>query len=123
METKYLSCIVCPLSCRLEAKMEGGEILSVVGNSCPRGETYARGELVSPRRVLTSTVKIENALLPLLPVVSAGTLPKDKLIDCALFLRTVKVDAPVCAGQAIVPDILGLGTDIVASRSMGTAHK
>ena len=118
VETKYLNCIICPLGCRLRAEMKDGKILSVSGNTCPRGETYARNELTDPRRVLTSTVKIKNASLPLLPVVSDGSLPKGKILDCALFLRSVEVSAPVRAGQVILPDILGLGINIVASRSM-----
>ncbi|MDR2006725.1 MAG: DUF1667 domain-containing protein [Acidaminococcales bacterium] len=118
IETKCLSCIVCPLSCRLRAEIKDGKILSVSGNSCPRGEMYARNELTAPRRVFTSTVKIKNAFLPLLPVVSDGSLPKGKILDCALFLRSIEVSAPVRAGHVIVPDILGLGVNIVASRSM-----
>ncbi|MDR3349602.1 MAG: DUF1667 domain-containing protein [Acidaminococcales bacterium] len=118
VETKCLNCVVCPLGCRLWAQIQDGEILSVGGNSCPRGETYARSELTAPRRVLSSTVKIKNAFLPLLPVVSEKTLPKEKILDCALFLRSIEVSAPVSAGQVVVHDILGLGVNIVSSRSM-----
>ena len=44
METKKLTCIVCPMGCPLEVTLEGGNILSVTGNTCPRGEKYAREE-------------------------------------------------------------------------------
>jgi len=37
-------------------------------------------------------------------------------------LQGVTVQAPVKAGDVIVPDILGLGVDIVASRDMGKAE-
>ena len=69
--------------------------------------------------MLTTTVRIRGGLLPLLPVVSANVLPKGKIADCVAFLRTVTVQAPVKAGDVIVPDILGLGVNIVASRDMG----
>lgn len=117
-ETKYLDCIVCPLSCKLTIELEDGIIQTVTGNSCPRGKKYAQEELTAPKRMLTSTVRINNAILPLLPVVSSAALPKDKVMDCAIKLRDTVVNAPLQQGDIIYPDILGLGVDIVASRSM-----
>lgn len=72
--------------------------------------------------MLTSTVQVEGGLLPLLPVVSKSTLPKERILDCAAALRQIKVAAPVAEGQIIVENILGLGVDIVASRAM-EAHQ
>ena len=54
----------------------------------------------------------------MVPVVSKTTLPKERILDCAAALRQVIVEAPVSEGQVIVENILGLGVDIVASRSM-----
>ena len=49
------TCIVCPIGCHLEAEVsDSGEILSVSGNTCKRGETYIRDEVTNPRRTLTS---------------------------------------------------------------------
>ena len=71
-----------------------------------------------PKRMLTTTVAVEGGLLPLLPVVSSTVLPKEKVLACAAYLRGVKVQAPIAAGDVVVKDILGLGVDIVASRGM-----
>ena len=38
MERKTLTCICCPIGCTIEAELEGNHVLSVRGNSCPRGE-------------------------------------------------------------------------------------
>ena len=38
MERKTLTCICCPIGCMIEAELEGNHVLSVRGNSCPRGE-------------------------------------------------------------------------------------
>ena len=49
-ETRYLTCIVCPVGCRLTVEMEDGKVLKVSGNECKRGEEYARKECVNPVR-------------------------------------------------------------------------
>lgn len=118
LETKELNCINCPMGCLLTVTLEDGAITQVTGNTCPRGEKYAHQELTDPRRMLTSTVKVAGGALPLLPVVSADTLPKGKILECAAALRAVTVTAPVKAGAVVAENILGLGVDIVASRDM-----
>ena len=118
MERKVMNCIMCPMGCEMTVTMENGKFISVTGNTCPRGARYAETEVTDPRRMLTTTVRIEGGLLPLLPVVSADVLPKGKIADCVAYLRNVIVQAPVKAGDVIIPDILSLGVDIVASRDM-----
>ena len=119
MQTKMMNCINCPLGCELTVTVDAeGKLVSVAGNTCPRGAQYARDEITAPTRMLTSTVKIKNGFLPLLPVVSGGRLPKDKVLACAEALRHVEVTAPVQAGAVVVKNILGLGVDIIASRDL-----
>lgn len=118
VETRVMNCIMCPLGCEMTVTIENGVVTNVVGNTCPRGAKYASDEVTAPKRMLTSTVMIEGGLLPLLPVVSANVLPKERILECASYLRGVKVQAPVKTGDIIVKDILGLGVDIIASRDM-----
>ena len=118
VETKVMNCIMCPMGCELTVTLEEGKFASCTGNTCPRGAKYAQDEVTAPKRMLTGTVAVEGGLLPLLPVVSATVLPKEKVLECAAYLRTVTVKAPVKAGDVVVPNILGLGVDVVASRSM-----
>ena len=41
MERKELICIGCPLGCNLTVEMDGGQVVSVNGNTCKRGENAA----------------------------------------------------------------------------------
>ena len=50
---KELTCICCPLGCQISVTMDGGEIVFVTGNTCPRGDAYARKELTAPTRIAT----------------------------------------------------------------------
>lgn len=118
VETKIMNCIMCPMGCEMTVTVEDGKVTDVKGNTCPRGVKYANDEITAPKRMLTSTVSIEGGLLPLLPVVSASVLPKERILDCAAYLRSVTVHAPVKTGDVVVKDILGLGVDIIASRDM-----
>lgn len=112
-----LICIVCPKGCRLHVEQAGSR-LTVSGNSCPRGEQYAREELTHPMRTLTTTVRVTGGLYPRLPVKSRGGLPRERLMEAMARLDRVQVQAPVHVGDVIVADILGTGVDIVATRDM-----
>ena len=63
---KELTCIVCPRGCRL--RIDETRDFLVMGNSCERGIDYAKAEITSPVRTLTSTVKIVGACHPHLPL-------------------------------------------------------
>lgn len=45
---KQFTCIVCPNGCEIEAEVENGQVISVTGHTCPRGEQYVRQELTAP---------------------------------------------------------------------------
>ena len=123
--TKELTCINCPLGCPLTAEVEmvNGEpvVTSVTGNTCPRGEAYAKKELTHPTRIITSTVRVHGGKLAAAPVKTASDIPKEKIFEIMDVLRGVDVDAPVALGQVIVADVAGTGVDIVATRSIDCA--
>lgn len=119
MEKKELTCIVCPMSCHLEVTLgDTGEIVNVTGNTCKRGDKYARTELTSPVRMLTSTVKLEGGLYKRLPVITSDNIPKEKMTEVMEAISQVKVVAPVKINDIIIEDVCGLGVNIIASRSM-----
>ncbi len=120
MERKLI-CIGCPLGCELTAQVEGGEVREVTGNTCPNGERYARKELTNPTRILTTTVRVRGGTLPVVSVKTAGDIPKGKLLACAAALKDVEIPAPMAPGQVVVPDILGTGVDLVATKSVERA--
>lgn len=111
---KELICIMCPKGCHLTVDDD----LNVTGNTCPRGVTYGKQEVTDPRRYLTSTVRLESENYRRLPVISNGDLPKDKVSEVVKYLDTVVVKPPVNVKDVIVKNVLGLGVDIVATRTI-----
>lgn len=91
---------------------------AVTGNSCPRGAEYGRNELQHPVRTVTSTVRIQGADLPRLPVKTDRPLAKEKIFDCMALLNTITADAPVHVGDVLAADILGTDVNIVATKTM-----
>jgi CxxC motif-containing protein len=71
-----------------------------------------------PGRILTTTVLTDSPEMPLLPVRSDKALPKEKLIDCMKHISKHSVTGSVQLGQAVIENILGLGADIVACRTI-----
>ena len=111
---KELICIMCPKGCHLSVDDD----LNVTGNTCPRGVTYGKQEMTDPRRYLTSTVKIKSSSYRRLPVISSGDLPKDKVSEVIRYLDNVEVTAPIKVKDVVVKDVLGLGVDILATRTI-----
>ncbi|MBK8332484.1 MAG: DUF1667 domain-containing protein [Acidimicrobiaceae bacterium] len=116
--TYHYLCIGCPLGCRLELDESQGEIVEVRGNSCKKGEEFARQEHHDPRRLVTTTVAIEGARWPRVPVKTSASVPKALVRELSAALMGVQVHAPIAAGDIIVADVLGTGVDVVATRSM-----
>ena len=121
MEQRELTCIGCPLGCALTVTLENGAVQSVQGNTCPRGDAYARKEVTAPTRIVTSTVKVTGGTLPAVSVKTAGDIPKGKIFDCVRALKDVAVPAPVRIGQVIVPDVADTGVAIVATKNIDKA--
>ena len=115
-ESKMI-CITCPKGCTLEVTHEGKTVIKV-NQGCNRGKEYVQRELVDPRRMVASTVRIRGAIHPLLPVTTSAPFPKPRILDLMDVLRTVEVKAPIENGQIILKDALGTGIDVIASRSM-----
>ena len=118
MEEKNLICINCPLGCPLTVSLENGEIKTVTGNTCPRGEAYARKELTDPTRIVTSTVKVKGGRLAMASVKTANDIPKGKIFDCVKAIQDIELTAPVVIGQVVLADVCGTGVDIVATKNV-----
>ncbi|MDR1701648.1 MAG: DUF1667 domain-containing protein [Sporomusaceae bacterium] len=119
MKTLAMNCIVCPLGCLGQVIVEAETVTETSGFSCKRGLKYAQAEITCPKRVLTTTVRVQNGALPLLPVVSSEPIEKRLILPAVNFLKKMVVTVPVQAGDVICGNILGTGADIVASRDLG----
>ncbi len=113
---KYI-CIVCPIGCHL-AVTQTGDKLVVSGNMCKRGEQHAINEHTNPKRMITTTVSLQNGYIRRLPVISTAEIPREKMQQCLKTLYAVTVSTPIQRGDVIVPDICDTGVNIVASRSI-----
>ena len=118
MNTVNLICIGCPLGCPLTVEMEGSEVKAVSGNTCPRGDAYARKEMTNPTRIVTSTVRVAGGRLAMVSVKTASDIPKGKIFDCVKALKDVEVKAPVKIGDVIVENVAGTGVNIIATKNV-----
>ncbi len=115
MEKRNLTCIVCPMGCSLEAVIENGQVVSVTGNTCPRGAAYAQSECVHPTRVLTTTLRVNGGAKPLVSAKSAGAIPKELLFQAMEQINAACAEAPVELGQVLLPNLCGTGIPLVAT--------
>lgn len=118
METKNLICINCPLGCALTVEMNGEAVLRVTGNTCRRGEIYARKEVTAPVRMVTTTVRVSGGTLPVLSVKTKEAVPKEKISACVRALKDIQIAAPVRTGDVVLENIAGTGVDIIATKNV-----
>ena len=111
-------CIRCPMGCALHVEMKDGEVVSVSGNTCPRGEEYARAEATAPVRTVTSTVLALNGVRPVVAVKTVPEVPKDRIFAVMDAIRRVSVRAPVHIGDVVLRNAAGTGADIVATAEL-----
>ncbi len=118
METRTLTCIRCPRGCSVTVTLaDDGSIAGVTGNSCMRGDKYARDEVTHPVRIVTSTVPVVgSATEKMVSVKTAGDVPKGRVFDVVRELAHVTATAPVHIGDVILADVAGTGVDIVATK-------
>jgi len=112
---KELICISCPMGCHLKVNTETKE---VTGNTCKRGEIYGINEVTNPVRVITTTVKVKDGELPVIPVKTKAPIPKELNFKAMEVLNSIELQAPISMGDIIVKDILGTGVDVVATRNL-----
>ena len=115
---REIICIVCPNSCRLSVwKDQKGEV-QLTGNQCPRGLEYGKNEYTNPVRTVITTMRIDQGTYPVIPVRSTQPIPKEMLFRAIKIINESVCEAPIKIGTVVVKNILGLGIDIVTSRSM-----
>ena len=122
MSERELICIGCPMGCPIVVKMEDGKVVSVTGNTCPRGEAYARKEVTDPTRIVTTTVRVADGKVPMINVKTEHDNPKDKIFDCIAALRGVTIKAPVHIGDIVLENVAGTGVNIVAAGNVDAIH-
>ena len=118
VEQRILTCIGCPLGCQITAELKNGEVVSVNGNTCKRGEDYVKKEVTCPARIVTSTVKVTGGAASVVSVKTKSDIPKDKIFECVRALKDVTVQAPIVIGDVVLGNVAGTGIDVVATKSV-----
>ncbi|MBO5440485.1 MAG: DUF1667 domain-containing protein [Clostridia bacterium] len=109
---RALTCIACPLGCTLSVELDGKNVISVEGNTCPRGKEYAISECTSPVRTVTTTVKCENG--DLVSVKTSKPIPKDKVFEAMKIINSSVATPPISVGDVVIKDLFG--SDVVATQ-------
>lgn len=118
MEQRTLTCIGCPMGCKVTVELNNGEITNVTGNTCKRGDDYARKEVSHPMRIVTSTVRVIGGDLPVVSVKTERDIPKEKMRDIMNSLADIRVPAPVHIGDVILENVALTGVNIVATKEV-----
>lgn len=111
---REMTCIVCPMGCRLEVKLENGVVTSVKGNTCKRGEEYAKTECTNPQRTVTSTVLCDNG--ELLPVKTDRPVKKEDVFLVMEAINKTVARLPVRIKDVIIENVCG--SNIVAAKNL-----
>ena len=109
-----LTCIRCPMGCAIHVEMENGQVVSVTGNTCPRGAEYAKSEATAPVRTVTSTVRALGGMRPVVAVKTVPDVPKGKIYA----VRALEVKAPVHIGDILCENIADTGSNLVAAADL-----
>ena len=117
-DIRNLTCIGCPMGCALTVTMENGSVVKVEGNTCKRGDTYARREVTNPTRILTTTLPVSGGSAPTVAVKTAGEVPKAMLLECVQAIKALTLTAPVTAGQVVCSNLCGTGVDLIAVKAV-----
>ncbi len=114
---KVIRCIVCPTGCQIQAIPKGSDIV-FEGYTCERGLEYAKQEFYEPKRILTTTVRVEDGFLPLIPVRTDKPILKDRLREALNEIAKTVVRAPIKMGDILIENILELDSNLIASRDL-----
>lgn len=111
---KELICIVCPVGCHLHVDDKN----NITGNQCPRGLKYGLEEITHPSRIITTTVKTSNPMMPRLPVKTSSPIPKELMFQIMDRIGSEIVTKSVKINDVIIKNVLDTQIDIIATRSL-----
>jgi len=114
---RQITCINCPVGCRLQVTIEDGQVTKVEGQSCKRGETYAHQECIAPARMVTAAVPVADRNIPV-SVKTRTPIPKEKIFACMKQLAVLSLKAPVYMGDVVLSDVCDTGVDVIATKTV-----
>ncbi len=120
---REITCIVCPLGCKILVRSDGTQVETLKGNKCKKGVEYARNEVFDPRRLLTTSLLLKHGEWPLVSVKSSQPVPKEKIFSLLKELQKTTIEAPVKCGQILIKNAAHIGIDILATKTVNKSGK
>ena len=121
MNERIMICILCPNGCELHVTWDSElseDSITVDGNLCPKGISYAIDELTHPMRTLTTSVRVRDGAQRLASVKTAAPVPRHAIAAVRALLRPVALDAPVAIGDTVLSNAADTGVDVVVTRAV-----
>lgn len=113
--SKTLICIGCPVGCLITVDRNAYGSLAITGNTCKKGEEYARNEMTLPKRSVTSYMKVTGGSAKVVSVKTKEEIPKDKIWDCMEEIKKAVAEAPIKVGDVLLENVAGTGVSIIAT--------
>jgi CxxC motif-containing protein len=113
-----LTCVLCPVGCELEVRMDAAGELQVQGNQCDKGIPFAVEEVLHPKRNLATSVPIKGTKTKMVSVRLTGPVPRDMIFPILAEISKLRPEAPVRRGEVFIADVLGTGVDVIATRTV-----
>ena len=115
---KYeLTCINCPMGCRITADYDGQEVTNIQGFTCARGKAYAQTEITDPTRMVTALVGVAGTHVPL-SVKTQRPIRKPLSFDALQAIRGTTVTPPVHIGDVVIENVCGSGVNVIATENI-----
>ena len=115
---KKITCIICPIGCKILVRIDGARFELVNGYKCRKGGEYVKNEALDPRRSLTTSVLVVNGEWPLVSVKTTEPIPKNKIFRVLTGIKKIKVKAPVKTGDVIIKNVATTRIDIIATKTV-----
>ncbi|MBP5211793.1 MAG: DUF1667 domain-containing protein [Pyramidobacter sp.] len=115
------TCVVCPNGCALQVEVSEGEktrCLSVSGNLCPRGRSWAEQEVENPLRTISTNVLVTGGMLPVVSVRTLDAIPLAQIRAVRESLKDIILRAPVKIGDIVSDHPAGIPCRVAATRNV-----
>lgn len=95
----------------------------VSGYACPRGLRYALDELDSPKRMVSTSLPVVGGEYQMVSVRPDRPIPKQMILPAMQSLHGIAVSAPVKRDQIIIENWLGMGVNLIATRTVAAVSR
>ncbi len=113
-----ITCIICPIGCKIMVQSDGTTITAITGHRCNQGINYAQTEALNPQRMLTSSVLVHNGTWPLVSVKTTKPIPKEKIFSVLTEIQKTVVNAPIKKGKVLLHNVAHTNIDIIATKTI-----